>query len=476
MQELIIFLLVTIFLSWSFNGLAGSKETVVTFAEAWNMVDGENDALKAARAKVEQAEFTQDGTNDLNLPEVSISASYVYLDDAIELSPNDIFESMAAGQQASSIVSGLAGNFGMTPAQLNAGLTSTIADRENLTSSIRATWPIYTGGRISAAQDIASGQLSEANSDLRLKTLEQFENLVRYYFGAVLARQVFETRKEVEKGLKKHRDHAVLLEGQGQIARVERMQSEASFDKAMVERRKAHRDLEIAQVALTRLLKSPETIVPADPLFVAEGLPLLDVFIENTLIKYPGLSILDSKKEQVAGLAAVEEGKYYPTVALFGNYSLYEENDLATKLIPDWVVGIGIKIPLLERSGRSGKFHAAKSAMKRIEHLQFQARSDLSVLVEKTYRQAEQALEEYEGLESSQKLAEETVNLRGKAFNQGLSTSLDVVDAELFLAGVKTQRAVAVYNYVVALGKLLTVSADPQAFFNYQNNKGIEGH
>lgn len=447
----------------------------ISLAEAWSIVNEENDALKAARAEVKQAEYKQDGAKDLFLPEISLSANYLYLDDAVELSPADLFASMEAGNQAAYIAAGLAESYGMTPAQLNAGLTSTIAERENLSSSLSATWPIYTGGRITAAQDIASGQLHEAHSNLKLKTLERFETLVRSYFGAVLAQQVFETRKDVEAGLKKHRDNAVLLEEQGQIARVERMQSEASFDKAVVERKKAGRDLEIAQVALTRMLKSSYPVVPADPLFVKETMPDVDTFIQDTLAKYPGLEVLDSKKEQVEGLAAVEKGKYFPTVALFGNYFLYEEDNLATKLVPEWTVGVGVQIPLLERSGRSGKLHAARSAAKRIEHLQNQARSDLSVLVEKTYRQAAQALEEYIGLRSSQLLAQETVHLRAKAFSQGISTSLDVVDAELFLARVKTQRALAVYNYVVALGKLLTVSSNPEAFFNYQNNKGIEG-
>ena len=203
-------------------------------------------------------------------------------------------------------------------------------------------------------------------------------------------------------------------------------------------------------------------------------MPPLAPFLDKTLACYPGLGVLDSKKKQTAGLIAVEKGKYLPTVAVFGNYSLYEEDDLASKLVPDWVVGVGISIPLLERSGRSGKLEAAKSMVKRINHLRLQAQSDLSVLVEKSYRQAEQALEEYKGLGSSLKLAEETVDLRAKAFSQGLSTSLDVVDAELFLADIKTQRAVAAYNYVITLAKLYSISSQPESFSSYQHRHGTE--
>ena len=454
---------------------AGGAALNITFSDAWQMVKEESDALKAARAKVEQAEFARKGSDDLNLPEITLSANYLYLDEAVELSPNDLFESMNGGDQAAMISSAVAQSYGLSPAQLQAGLTSTITERANLTSSLSAAWPLYTGGRIAAAQDIAEQQTVEANLDLQLETLQKFENLVRCYFGAILANRVFMTRKEVEAGLETHRNHAILLEDQGQIARVERLQAEAAYDKAVVERKKACKDLEIARVALSRMLKSEQLVIPSDKLFISDTLPSLETMIESTLARYPGLDILAAKKQQATGMAAIERGKYLPTVAMFGNLNIYEEDDLLSKLTPDWFVGVGLSIPLVERTGRSGKLHAAESAARRLDHLRMQAESDLSVLVEKTLSQAEQALEEFEGLLSSRRLAEETVKLRIKAFNQGLSTSLDVVDAELFLAGVKTQRAAAAYNYIVALGSLYMVGGRPEDFISMQNNNEIEG-
>lgn len=463
-----------ILFSSSIQAFASPVDPAVSFAAAWQRVSAENDTLAAARADVEQAKHKRDAAKALYLPEIGISSSFLYLDDKVTLSPADILGSMPAGDQLAPVVANLASSYGMSAAELNSGLTSTIAERENMTSSIRAHWPIYAGGRIDAAQDIAAGQVGEAGHQLEMKLEEQFENLARYYFGVVLRQRVFDTMADVEAGLMKHRDHAVLLEEQGQIARVERMQSQASYDRAIVERRKAGSELDIARLALTRLLKSPQTVIPSDTLFINETMPPLALFLDKTLASYPGLGVLQSKKAQAEGLIAVERGKYFPTVALFGNYSLYEEDDLTSKLLPDWIVGVGMNIPLLERSGRAGNLAAAKSMVRQLNALERQARSDLSVLVEKSYHQAEQALEEYHGLESSLKLAAETVDMRAKAFSQGLSTSLDVIDAELFLAGIKTQRAVAVYNYVVILAKLHAVSGQPESFLLYQKTQGTE--
>ncbi|PSU45085.1 hypothetical protein C9J12_24285 [Photobacterium frigidiphilum] len=439
----------------------------VSFNDAWQTVLTSSDALAAERANVDKARHLQDATSDLYLPDISVSANYTRLDKPVEISPSDLLGSMPAGESIAAIL-------GTNAASLDKLFTSQLTDRDIFTSSIRAIWPIFTGGRINAAQEIAKGKSEEAKYMLVMQQQAKFEDLTKFYFGVVLTEQVLQTRIDVEQGLKKHLDHAQKMEQQGQIAKVERLQAEASYDKARVDRQKSARDLEIAQVALTKLLKLNSPAMPSTTLFTNESLPPMDAFIDKTLADYPGLSILDAKKKQASGVIDVEKGKYYPEVYLYGNYSLYEDDTLASKTAPDWAVGVGVNIPIVDTSGRSGKVKAAHSAVTQVNYLRAQAEQDLSVLVEKTYREANQSLEEYNGLKSSLALAEENVRLREKAFSQGLSTSLDVVDAEMYLAGVKTQRLAAAYQYVISLSRLLAVSGEMNSFNQYQQYQGLE--
>ncbi|MCG3883313.1 TolC family protein [Photobacterium leiognathi] len=451
----------------------------IAFSDAWHTVVTKNDGLAAERASVAQAEHMQDAASDLYLPTVTVGANYTRLDQDVKLSPSDLFGSMPASQNAElqKVIGRIISNnpeIASFAGQLNNAFTSTIADRDVLTSSVRAIWPIFTGGRISAAQDIAQGKTQEAKYMLAMMQQAKFEDLSRFYFGVVLAEKVVETRKEVEAGLKRHYEHAIKLQQQGQIAKVERLQAESAYDKAKVDTQKSVRDLEIAQVALTKLLQQSSTAVPTTKLFINSSLPPMSSFINKTLASYPGLHILDAKRKQADGLIDVEKGKYYPEVYLYGDYNLYENDSLASKMAPDWAVGIGVSVPLIDSSGRSGKVKAAHSMVTQVNHLRAQAEQDLSVLVEKTYREANQALEEYNGLKSSLALAKENIRLREKAFSQGLSTSLDVVDAELYLSAVKTQRLAAAYQYVMCLTRLLAISGEMNTFNNYQQYQGIE--
>ncbi|PSW57327.1 TolC family protein [Photobacterium leiognathi] len=442
----------------------------IAFSDAWHTVVTKNDGLAAKRANVEQAEHMQDAASDLYLPTVTIGANYTRLDQDVKLSPSDLFGSMpASDSEIGKVINNI-----VKDSALNSAFTSTITNRDVLTSSVRAIWPIFTGGRISAAQDIAQGKTQEAKYMLAMMQQAKFEDLSRFYFGVVLAEKVVETRKEVEAGLKRHYEHALKLQQQGQIAKVERLQAESAYDKAKVDTQKSVRDLEIAQVALTKLLQQSSTTVPTTKLFINSSLPPMSSFINKTLASYPGLHILDAKRKQADGLIDVEKGKYYPEVYLYGDYNLYESDSLAAKMAPDWAVGIGVSVPLIDSSGRSGKVKAAHSMVTQVNHLRAQAEQDLSVLVEKTYREANQALEEYNGLKSSLALAKENIRLREKAFSQGLSTSLDVVDAELYLSAVKTQRLAAAYQYVMCLTRLLAISGEMNTFNNYQQYQGIE--
>ncbi|MCD9552206.1 TolC family protein [Photobacterium carnosum] len=442
----------------------------VSFNDAWHTVVTTNDGLAADRASVEQAQYMQDAAKDLYFPKVTVGANYTRLDHDIKLSPADVFSSTSASNtDIGKVINNIISN-----SQLNSALTSNISDRDVFTSSIRAIWPIFTGGRINAAQDIAQGKTDQAKYMLAMQQQAKFEDLSRFYFGVVLAKNVLQTRTEVATGLKHHYQDAVKLEQQGQIARVERLQAQAAYDKAKVEQQKSLRDLEIAQVALTQLLKQSTPAMPSTGLFINNSLPPMSAFVDKTLATYPGLHILDAKRKQAGGLIEVEQGKYYPEVYLYGDYNLHDSGSLAAKMAPDWAVGVGVSVPLIDNSGRSGKLSAAHSMVTQVNHLQAQAQQDLTVLVEKTYREAKQALEEYNGLASSLALANENSLLREKAFGQGLSTSLDVVDAELFVASIKTQRLAAAYQYVACLTRLLAISGEMNTFKNYQQYQGIE--
>ncbi len=446
----------------------------LSFSEAWQRIEDGHEGIRAEREALERVRSTREAARALKRPDIKINATYTHLADPVQLNILDL-EPIASmsDTQLGQLLGELLESIGISPSDVNRAFTTDFTEQDVLFSNLTALWPVYVGGRIDAAQDIREAQVREAEQrvDLKLRTI--FDDTAKYYFGVVLAEKAIETRKMAQDALDRHLEHAVKLEEQGQIARVERLSAQVERDRAAVAARKAEDDLKIARLALGGLLGESEGVDPADPLFVNDDLPPVEEFIERTLDSFPGLAILAAREEQAEGLIEVESGARLPEVFVFGNVVAYKDDSLASEMMPDWAVGMGISFDLLDRTGQSETVEAARAAVLQVRHLRAQALRDLRVLVEKTYREALRARDEFNGLESSLRLAEENVTLREKAFAQGLSTSLEVVDAQLFVTAVRTQRMAAAYNYVNALARLLSLSGQREALPEYQH-RGVE--
>lgn len=428
-----------------------------SFTEAWQQVLKVSDKLQAQSQEVNRAKGEQEAGESLNLPSLSLNGSYTHLEKPIELDLRDL-NPLASGSlplppELGGILASIPGSLFVTP----------FTEQDIFRASLQAMWPIYTGGQITAAQGIHAAMVAEKQQELQLATRDLFTQLVDRYYAVDVTQSLVSTQTELVASLTKHVDHALALEREGQIAKVERLNAQVALDNAKVNLGSARRQHEMAVIALSRMLQRSD-VSTNSPLFVLPQAPSLGDLTQMTLNQHPALKLLEAKEAQANGLVSLEKGKYHPTVFLFGNYTLYEDDSLFSKVEPDWMVGVGVKVPLLSRDGRSGKVEAAKSALLQARYTKAQTRQDLSLLLDQSYRQLLQAEEEFKALNTSLELATENLRLREIAFNQGLSTSIDRVDAELKLSAVKTQQLGARYRYVQAYARLMAISGQLDEF------------
>ena len=79
----------------------------------------------------------------------------------------------------------------------------------------------------------------------------------------------------------------------------------------------------------------------------------------------------------------------------------------------------------------------------------------MAVLVEKLYNQMLNYGNQIASIEASIRFAEAYLQSKNAAFLEGMSSSSDLVDAELNLAKVRAERMQAAYNYDLLLARLL---------------------
>ncbi|MGL4857331.1 MAG: TolC family protein [Plesiomonas sp.] len=444
----------------------------VRFDQAWQTLQQVNDGLKAELSAADRSQKMAEATDGLNLPKIDLTGSITRLSDPLSLDLKDMqpFPSLVSNPRIQSLLAALGSDPKLGPLLQGLKNLPTETDLSNQTvktAGVNALWVIYSGGRISAAQTAAYAQADEARQQFALKRLQAFSDLTRFYYGVTLAKNVYQTRQQVATALNQHLQHAIKLEQQGQIAKVERTSAQVAYDRAQVDAENARRELEIAQLVLDELLHK-EGVQPTSPLVTRLTLPSMPALVKTALQANPAISLLDAKDKQAESLEKAERGRYLPNVAAVGNYNLYHDDSILGERAPDWMVGLGVTIPLVDNSGRNDLLAAAHIARKEVGYRRAELERQLKVGVEQAYRELEQAKTEYDSLKSSQVLAQENFQLRNKAFEQGLATSLDVVDARMTQSAIDTQRLAASYRMTTALSKLLALSGQPDAFNRYQ--------
>ncbi len=432
----------------------------ISVNHAWELVLERNDGLKASANSVKHSQAVKDGADSMMyMPSIDLHGSYTRLSKPIDLDLSEPLNKFGAALPIP-----------LPPDLLSKDITTVELSEQNVfLANISILWPIFAGGKTLYFSDIAEAQVASETAKQELTRQKAFIQLVKYYYGAEMGRVYYETREEVEVTFKKHFEHAQKLQEEGQIAKVELLNAQVQYDKAKTETLKAHHQYTIATSALRMLLKEQDVNLTS-PLFINDNIKDKDYYVKRAIENYPALHLLDSKRKQTSALVGMERGNYMPTVVAFGNYNLYRDDSIISKSAPDWFAGVAVNINLLSATGRSEKYEAAKVMDQQLSLLQQQAKQDLSILVEKTYNEVILYLDEFKAIDSSLAMAEENVKLRRIAFNSGLSTSLELNDAELFLAAKKTERLKVAYDFDQKLSYLMILSESSERFLEMAAN------
>ena len=121
----------------------------------------------------------------------------------------------------------------------------------------------------------------------------------------------------------------------------------------------------------------------------------------------------------------------------------------------------------------TGSFRAAQFKEGQVEQAGLKAEEDIKTIIKKLHQQLGMQVEQLEELDKTLEFAKTYVESRDKAFHEGLSTSTELVDANLLLAKVKIDRLQAMYNYDVTLATLLQICGSPNLFLEYQSSAQV---
>lgn len=474
--------------------------SALTFGDAYERMNTNSHVLKRANFEISEKEAERKAAFGLHAPRVFVTANAVQMADPLTLDLTPVRDAINPLYE----VLGKYGNFSgvPNPDPKTSGVMPTLPD--NISTQVLRTkiqegqatinaaewdkmiqekqfaavnagfvWPLYTGGKINAANKASAIYEEEAGLEKKQKQGELLSELVTRYYGLVLAEQACKVREQVSEAMKKHLFDSQKLSEQGQIAKVEHLHAQVANSDAERELKKANREVTIVKRALqnTMAVGDSSDLTPASQLFILKNIEDENFFISMALKNNPQLQQVDSKRELAATGVKLEKSNYFPTVALTGTYDL--ANMDLSPYVPDWMVGVGLKWSLFEGTSRYRNLQAAKFKEDQVEQAGLKAEEDIKTVIKKLHQQLGMQVEQLEELDKTLEFAKTYVESRDKAFHEGLSTSAELVDANLLLAKVKIERLQAMYNYDVTLATLVQVCGSPELFLEYQTSNQV---
>lgn len=454
------------------NSYALDVSSFLSLEQAQDILLQVSPKIAANDAAIAASEYQTDALKTLDNPLVfaRVSASAYHLDEDIDLS------SLRSGivNEINNSVDGIVPppvpdlpNFGELVGERLPDSYDFKRSGETTSAGLGVAWPIYTAGRTAALTGASRARTQEALADSILDKNALYNTLIERYFKAQLAIIAAYLRDDAYDTLKQTDHMAERLYKEGFISHVDRLEAQSALADAKSEAVKANNDARLAMIALQRLLRTDYRIKPTTPLFVSSRpLPDVSYFQDLALNNHPGLQKVAAKRAQAQQLHALSDTGYKPTVMLYG-YGQVEKD-------PSWVAGISASWKLWGGLDKTASLASSSAQIRQADLSEIEVSDNLLLLVEKNWHDVNNAQARYQAMQSNVDLAAEVLRLRRLGLQEGVNTTIDVVQAQTQALKARTEQAQAAHDYVQALAALMQSCGTPLAFNAYLNAADIQ--
>ena len=340
-------------------------------------------------------------------------------------------------------------------------LDVTVQDRD-IRTSVSMVMPLYMGGKINSAKQIANIQAQRSNiSEKQQQDTQRFE-MIQAYFNVQLQQQLLNSALFNFDAMQQHYNNALKLEKQGFINKGQRMQFEVARNNAERAYQNAQSNLHASEFSLQNLLQTKENLKLSTPLFVNLA---QNHSLDKLLANYDQNSSLIKKLQMDTELAnenvKVQQATKKPSVFAFGEYGLDSKEN--------WIVGVMAKYNLCSGMDNNKNIRAAELKKHAAELMTERTKQEVENVLYKSYSELSSSQNSHQLLSQNTKAAQENLRIQQLSFKEGMGTATQVIDAQNALSALKTEMALNSYKYILSLATLLQSYGSIDEFKLYVN-------
>ncbi|MGY6630571.1 MAG: TolC family protein [Wenzhouxiangella sp.] len=428
-----------------------AQVAALDFRSAFERLETHNERLAAAQEGIERARFQQQAADAARFPVLEIDGSVTRLNAPLEIDLSGVT------QRVNQVFPGE-----LPPGLIPAGIP--VQDRTFGNLAVQAVQPLYLGGRIDAGRSAARAGVAAETAMVERLQGDLMVELVQRYFGQLVAAEALAVRQQSVDSLRQLAFNAGRLEEEGEISRAERLRADVALIEAEGELATAREQLNLARAALATLLASEQVINPISPIpsppprFESADWRLRAV--QNN----PAVLELDARLDQAGAAARAESGALKPSLVLVGRRELYTDD--LTLIEPDWAISLRASWRFFDGGARRSRASAAEARVLELEWLRSSLERQIGLLVDQQIEAQHAALERHVTFSAAAELADESLRVQRRAFEEGFATSLEVIEADLARSRVALARVLARYEAWVATAALHAAAGVPTALID----------
>ncbi|QZK89979.1 TolC family protein [Flavobacterium sp. CHNK8] len=421
------------------SAVEAQQKTSLTLTEAIDMAWSKSNEITLANTKIKTKKLELQATKNNQYPDLKLSGQYQRLANAgINFKLNQ-----SSDPQQMPVVNQL------------------------MVGQLNATVPVFAGFKLQnsiKAQDYLY-QAEMANAE---QTKEEIAlRVIEYYASLYKAQKTIEILKENQKSAKQRVKDFIELEKNGIIPRNDLLKSKLQVSKIQLSLDETTNNLKTINFYLTTLLKlNPETQLEIREADFAD--------FQMTNVPTNELPALENRKDlkalQHQGKASetgvkISKGSYYPTIALVGGYTALDlSNVITVQNAMNVGVGISYDLSMLLKNG---------TLVKIAENKVIEIQNNEAILTDYIRTQVKKAVEDYDlalkqtvVYEEAQEQATENYRIVKDKYDNGLSDTNDLLEADVEQLNSKINKALAKANTIQKYYELLSVTGQLSQSFN----------
>ncbi|MGD9155543.1 MAG: TolC family protein [Bacillota bacterium] len=332
-------------------------------------------------------------------------------------------------------------------------------EKTELTAGVVASLPLYTGGILQDNLKLTRIRLNSAREELR-KALQQLAFEVKQaYYNLWLAEQIAQVQQASYQNMDRHVTRVAARYKNETASRLEVLRAKVQRDTLKPKVINAKNQIVLAKLKLATIMdypqdKSYDVRYNAAELEMPEAVNrALEEVLDEAYQNRPELRQLQQMAEMKKILTAMEEASFKPNVAVNVGYGGTNKDISMDDWYDAWSLTFSIGGKIYDRKVQA-KIEQAKGEAEVTAIQEADLRDQIRFDAQQSLQNLEVSIENTRANQGSIDLAKESLRMTAIKVDNGMATTMDLMDDQLALDQALTGYYQGIVSYLVAEAKL----------------------